>query len=239
MNYIVEPTTAEEQYNLGTAYFASDSMVEFSNVEGVKWWRKAAEQGHVEAQLNLGDVYWYGQDAPMDKVEAVKWYRSAAQQGNAVAQRKLNDAFTGGHGITNYQTKHMKPFKISALDVERSRVTMHEFSSIALASKYIENHWVGSEMMDGIKSFSSADGDIIYNLHGFSLSDVGKFVVNTSSKIRELVFFAALTIEDVEAFNEAKSESCTSDYWAFEEGFKAAVRYFRVPSYPGSRDTRD
>jgi len=261
---VAEKGNATAQYNLGTAYFASDSMVEFSNVQGVKWWRKAAEQGHVEAQLNLGDVYWYGQDAPTDKIEAVKWWRKAAEQGNSVAQQKLVDAFNGGHGVTRHlkmkqeakekaildakleknkqteQNKHMKkPFKISALDVERAKITMHEFDSLALASKYIESMWVGSDMMDGIKSFSSADGDTIYNLHGFTLSDVGKFVVNSSSRIRELVFFAQLTEEDVEAFNEAKSESCTSDYCAFSEGFEAAIRYIRVPKYPGSRDTRN
>jgi len=259
-----EKGNATAQYNLGTAYFASDSMVEFSNVQGVKWWRKAAEQGHVEAQLNLGDVYWYGQDAPTDKIEAVKWWRKAAEQGNSIAQQKLVDAFNGGHGVTRHlkmkqeakekaildakleknkqteQNKHMKKaFKISALDVERAKITMHEFDSLALASKYIESMWFCSDMMDGIKSFSSADGDTIYNLHGFTLSDVGKFVVNSSSRIRELVFFAQLTEEDVEAFNEAKSESCTSDYCAFSEGFEAAIRYIRVPKYPGSRDTRN
>jgi len=133
----------------------------------------------------------------------------------------------------------MKQFKISAVDVELAKVTMHEFDSLALASKYIDSMWVDSDMMDGIKSFSSADGDTIYNLHGFSLADVGKLVINSSSRIRELVFFAKLTEEDLEALDAAKSESCTSDYWAFEEGFKAAIRYIRVPKYPGSRDTRN
>ena len=143
-------------------------------------------------------------------------------------------------------------FKVSKLTIDPdAKVTMHVFSSLALAARYIEQEWEGSDMMDGIKSFTSADGNKIYNLHGFTLSDVGEFVVNKSSQIRDLVFFSELTNEDLEACRDAEWASCSrsstgapnndvehTDSWAFKAGFKAAIRYMRVPKIPGNRDSR-
>ena len=41
--------------------------------EAVKWYRKAAEQGYVMAQYNLGVMYALGQGVPPDYVEAYAW----------------------------------------------------------------------------------------------------------------------------------------------------------------------
>ncbi len=56
--------------------------------EAVTWYRKAAEQGHMDAQYQLGDCYYCGNGVDEDEVEAVKWYRMAAAQGHkqAIAQ---------------------------------------------------------------------------------------------------------------------------------------------------------
>ena len=55
----------------------------------VKWFRLAAEQGHVRAQLTLGVMYENGQGVPQNDEAAAKWYRFAAEQGNAYAQNNL------------------------------------------------------------------------------------------------------------------------------------------------------
>ena len=49
--------------------------------EAVKWYRKAAEQGHARAQYSLGFMYYNGRGVPQDYAEAMKWYRKAADQG--------------------------------------------------------------------------------------------------------------------------------------------------------------
>ena len=51
--------------------------------------RPLAEQGHADAQFNLGLMYYKGQGVPQDHAEAMKWYRKAAEQGDADAQRNL------------------------------------------------------------------------------------------------------------------------------------------------------
>jgi TPR repeat protein len=57
----------------------------------VKWFRKAAEQGEVFAQYNLGWMYGTGTGVPQDYAEAVKWYCMAADQGDAEAQSRLDE----------------------------------------------------------------------------------------------------------------------------------------------------
>ena len=51
--------------------------------------RLAAEQGHADAQNNLGWRYGNGEGVPQDDAEAVAWFRLAAEQGHADAQNNL------------------------------------------------------------------------------------------------------------------------------------------------------
>ena len=51
------------------------------NTEAVSWYRKAAEQGNVHAQSNLGNMYANGKGVPQDYAEAARWYRKATEQG--------------------------------------------------------------------------------------------------------------------------------------------------------------
>jgi TPR repeat protein len=53
------------------------------------WFRKAAVQGHAEAQSYLGWMYHNGKGVTKNYQEAIKWYRKAAEQGNADAQKIL------------------------------------------------------------------------------------------------------------------------------------------------------
>ena len=44
----------------------------------MKWYRKAAEQGHAGAQNNLGLMYANGQGVPQDFIRAYMWSNLAA-----------------------------------------------------------------------------------------------------------------------------------------------------------------
>ena len=58
----------------------------------------AAEQGNSEAQLFMGDAYYYGSGVQTDKAKAVFWYSEAAKQDNANALFELGSAFEKGEG---------------------------------------------------------------------------------------------------------------------------------------------
>ena len=55
------------------------------------WYRKAAEQGHAEAQYNLGIMLHTGDGIPQDKAQGVQWLRKAAAQGYPEAQEYLEE----------------------------------------------------------------------------------------------------------------------------------------------------
>ena len=88
---------AMAQYNLGVVYDDGHGVPE-DDVEAVKWYRLAAEQGVADAQYNLGLMYYNGTGVPQDYAEAVKWFRLAAEQGIANAQNSLGSMYEYGHG---------------------------------------------------------------------------------------------------------------------------------------------
>ncbi len=61
--------------------------------------KKAAEQGHADAQYNLGVMYANGDGVPEDYAEAVRWFRKAAEQGDALAQARLGVMYATGEGV--------------------------------------------------------------------------------------------------------------------------------------------
>lgn len=57
--------------------------------EAVRWYRLAADRGHVGAQNNLGWAYQQGQGVAADPVEAYKWYALAADKKYKLAETNL------------------------------------------------------------------------------------------------------------------------------------------------------
>ena len=58
-------------------------------IEAVKWFRLAADQGHADAQTNLGICYAKGEGVTQDFTEAVRWFGLAADQGHTEAKKIL------------------------------------------------------------------------------------------------------------------------------------------------------
>ena len=70
-----------------------------------KWLRKAADQGDVWSEYNLGLQYFDGEGVSQDYAMAAKLYEKAADQGNAMAQYSLGVMYTQGLGVDqNYAT---------------------------------------------------------------------------------------------------------------------------------------
>jgi TPR repeat protein len=65
----------------------------------MRWYRKAADQGHAFAQNNIGNLYNKGQGVTQDYVEALRWYRKAADQGNAWAHYSIGLLYQDGRGV--------------------------------------------------------------------------------------------------------------------------------------------
>jgi len=85
-----------------------------NEAEAVNWWRKAAYQGHVSAQYNLGVMYDKGTGVAEDDAKAVKWYRKAADQGDADAQYNLGVMYGKGRGVAEDDAEAVKWYRKAA-----------------------------------------------------------------------------------------------------------------------------
>ena len=56
----------------------------------LRWWTKAAEQGHVNAQFMVGTFHQLGFNTSYDEAEARKWFERAAAKGHSGAKEWLN-----------------------------------------------------------------------------------------------------------------------------------------------------
>jgi TPR repeat protein len=62
-------------------------------------WLPLAEAGMVEAQYNLGLLYYHGKGLAADLTEAHRWYLLAAEAGYARAQYRAAEMYEAGEGV--------------------------------------------------------------------------------------------------------------------------------------------
>ena len=83
--------------------YAKGEGVKKDEAEAVKWYTKAAQQGHALAQVNLGLMYHN-----KDEAEAVKWWTLAALLGHAKAQFFLGVMYAKGEGVIRDEAEAVK-----------------------------------------------------------------------------------------------------------------------------------
>jgi len=100
-----EQNNAAGQYWLGYCLIfggASEQNVE----KGTTLLQKAAEQGHADAQFQLGIQYFNGNDfIAKDQAEAVKWFHKAAIQEHLRSYRWLGECYAYGFGANKDKVK--------------------------------------------------------------------------------------------------------------------------------------
>ena len=111
----------DAQLFLGNAY--AGAWGNKNDLEAARWFRMAADQENVIAQVKLADMYWYGVGVPKDYYEAVTWYRKAAQQeqipvlgksSRRAAQDALGTAYMKGVGAPQNDLEAIKWFMKAA-----------------------------------------------------------------------------------------------------------------------------
>ena len=80
----------------------------------MRWYQKAAEQGHADAQFNPGVAYENGRGVKYDYAEAVRWYQKAAEQGLVYAVSALKRLFVGV--VTSNASPSTPKAKLQRLD---------------------------------------------------------------------------------------------------------------------------
>ncbi len=76
--------------------------------------RQIAERGYVDAQAQLGYMYFAGQGTEVNQKEGVKWTISAAEKGDETAQHNLAGMYKLGQGVEANPSKAVYWYKKAA-----------------------------------------------------------------------------------------------------------------------------
>ena len=124
---LAENGLAEAQYYLGYMFLKGKAPEEKRSTIGdttirpkndlrnaFPWLEKAAIQGNVNAQRELGLMYSRGGFIGKDIVKANEWWLKAAEQGNTDAQMSVGFSYKKGEGLPQDYKKAMMWFKKAA-----------------------------------------------------------------------------------------------------------------------------
>jgi TPR repeat protein len=102
------------QFVVGRCHCFGYGGVAQDYAEAERFYRLAAEQGHVFAQCFLGWMFEFGQGVAKDRAEAIRWYRLAAEQGHAAAQFNLGLMFENGRGVVQDTAEAIRLYRLAA-----------------------------------------------------------------------------------------------------------------------------
>lgn len=106
-----EKDHTEAYYFLGLCTVSGEFV---EGEEAIKWFLKAAEKGHAQAQCCVAMCYDFGNDVAEDKNEAFKWYQKSASQGFADAQFHLGYCYKNGLGVVKDDIQAYKWYEEAA-----------------------------------------------------------------------------------------------------------------------------
>ncbi|KAF9545669.1 hypothetical protein EC957_010652, partial [Mortierella hygrophila] len=123
--HVVSQSDTDAQVALGDKYMGSQDYQ-----AAMECYLKAANQGFVEAQINIGIMYYEGNGVPQDFVKAMEWFHMAADQGHAGAQYNIGHMYERGDGVPQDFAKAMEWFRMAAdqgdADAQFNIGTMYE-----------------------------------------------------------------------------------------------------------------
>lgn len=111
---------------------------------------KAAEQGNIQAQLQLGIRYFIGLNVTQDYQQAAHWYLKAAEQGSASAQLQLGGMYDDGVGVT-------QDFQQALIWYLKAAEQGNAVGQIKLGNMYTHGKGVMQDYIEAYKWFSIAD----------------------------------------------------------------------------------
>lgn len=84
------------------------------NIQALRELHTSAEAGDADAQLNLGGLFFKGQEVAQDYAEAEKWFRIAALKGHPQAQFNLGMMYDTGLGVAVDHAEAAKWYRLAA-----------------------------------------------------------------------------------------------------------------------------
>lgn len=106
---------SQRQLPAGTAYQKGEAA--FANRdydEAMRWYRMAADQGDVNAELAIGGLYYFGEGVTLDYAAAMRWYRMAADHGSAAAEYAVGSIYEHGQSVVQDYGEALRWYRMAA-----------------------------------------------------------------------------------------------------------------------------
>lgn len=103
----------EAVFLMGTAWDEGLGRAE-DPTTAASWYRRAAEEGHVLGQHNLGNLYAAGRGVPQNDSLAALWWEKAANKGDAITQLRLGEAYEAGRGVSQDRDLALHWYRLAA-----------------------------------------------------------------------------------------------------------------------------
>ncbi|RYG98705.1 MAG: sel1 repeat family protein [Alphaproteobacteria bacterium] len=130
----LNPTDPYQQAMLGWRFHTGTGQLQ-DFAEGVKWYRKAAEQGVPIAQVALGNCYALGEGVDRDLDIAAEWFGEAAAQGDGDGQFRLAICYESGAGVESDFTLAYMWYNLAAASKQKGAAANARANQAALARK--------------------------------------------------------------------------------------------------------
>jgi TPR repeat protein len=82
--------------------------------DALNWYKKAAQQGSLDAETDIALLYANGKGVPRDSAQAVVWFRRAAEDGDPSAQYNLALMYERGEGLSRDYHEAVRWFTAAA-----------------------------------------------------------------------------------------------------------------------------
>ena len=139
----INSDSAEVQFDIAKMYENGWGVTK-DDVEAVRWYRKAAEQGYDKAQNNLGVKCRDGRGTERDLAEALRWFRRAAEQGDAISQSNIGAMYRDGNGVKRSYPEAIRWFRMAADQGDA-------LAQFYMAGMYFAGWGVAEDANEGVK----------------------------------------------------------------------------------------
>ena len=153
LRHDIDLNDANVQFDLGYMY-ANGKGLEEDAGEGIKWYRKAAENGILSAMFNLGVMYSTGKGVAKDLEEGERWYKKAAEKGHEKAKdilQKKEDVRVAKEA----RDSAAKKLEAAKIQLETKKEAEAE-RLYKLAKKYAKGDGVNADDAKAIQYFTKA-----------------------------------------------------------------------------------
>lgn len=167
--------SAETPNERATAQIAKGKALPLDYTQAALWYRKAADQGHAQAQNNLAVLYATGRGLSRDDAQAEAWCRRAAQQGYFRAQNNLGTLYELGHAVERNPSTAAAWYRLAAdqglAEAQFNLALLYDAGEGVDANAALARMWMGLAAAQRYEPAINALNDLDSRLNGVVLEE--------------------------------------------------------------------